>query len=151
MVMAGAYKLLEHFPNTSFAQSNIDSYNTELIQEIERIRDFIVLHYLTGRTDTPHWAYCQNMKLPDSLAQRIELYKHTGRIRCKPGELFTDLSWFYIFDGIGMSPESHDPLMDVVNMNQFREILGAIANDTALASRSVPSHDSYFSADVPIR
>jgi tryptophan 7-halogenase len=151
MVMAGAYKLLEHFPNASFAQSNIDSYNTELIQEIERIRDFIVLHYLTGRTDTPHWAYCQNMKLPDSLAQRIDLYKRTGRIRCKPGELFTDLSWFYIFEGIGMNPESHDPLMDVVNMNQLREILGAISKDTALASLSVPSHDSYFSLQAATR
>src|SRR6202035_2380761 len=114
LVMSGVYKLLEHFPDTSFAQSNIDSYHTELIQEIERIRDFIVLHYLTGRTDTPLWAYCQSMKLPDSLVQRIELYQRTGRIRVKAGELFTDLSWFYIFEGIGVTPESYDPLMDVV-------------------------------------
>jgi tryptophan 7-halogenase len=149
MVMAGAYKLLEHFPNLSFAQSNIDSYNGELIQEVENIRDFIVLHYLTGRTDTPHWAYCQNMKLPDSLVRRIELYERTGRIRCKPGELFTDLSWYYIFEGIGMAPDSYDPLMDVVNMDQLREIFGSLAQSTALAARSVPSHDSYFSAGKP--
>jgi len=38
-----------------------------------------------------------------------------------------------------------------VNMNQLKEILGAISKDTALASRSVPSHDSYFSTEVPIR
>jgi tryptophan 7-halogenase len=151
MVMAGVYKLLEHFPNTSFAQSNIDSYNTELIHEIERIRDFIVLHYLTGRTDTPHWAYCQNMKLPDSLVQRIELYEGTGRIRPKIGELFTDLSWFYIFEGIGMTPKSHDPLMDVVTLAQLREILGSMAQATALAAKGVASHDSYFSAAIPNR
>ena len=151
LVMSGVYKLLEHFPNTSFAQSNIDSYNTELIQEIERIRDFIVLHYLTGRSDTPLWAYCQSMKLPDSLMQRIELYKRTGRIRTKVGELFTDLSWFYIFEGIGITPESHDPLMDVVTMAQLRDILGSIAQSTTLAAQTVPSHDSYFSAGIPIR
>ncbi|HEY0800897.1 MAG TPA: tryptophan halogenase family protein [Steroidobacteraceae bacterium] len=145
MVMSATYKLLEHFPTTSFAQANIDSYNAELIQEIERIRDFIVLHYLTGRTDTPLWAYCQSMKLPDSLLQRIELYKRTGRVRYKAGELFTDLSWFYIFEGIGVSPDNYDPLMDVVDMNQLREILGSLAQSHALAAGGVPSHDSYFS------
>jgi tryptophan 7-halogenase len=151
LVMSGVYKLLEHFPNTSFAQSNIDSYNNELIQEIERIRDFIVLHYLAGRADTPLWTYCQNMKLPDSLLQRIELYKRTGRIRPKVGELFTDLSWFYIFEGIGISPESYDPLLDVVTMAQLREILGSMAQATAAATQGVPSHDSYFPAGIPTR
>jgi len=152
LVMSGVYKLLEHFPNTSFAQSNIDSYNGELIQEIERIRDFIVLHYcLTARSDTPLWAYCRSMKLPDSLAQRIELYKHTGRVRIKAGELFTDLSWFYIFEGMGVTPESYDPLLDVVTMAQLRDILSSMAQATALAAHGVPSHDSYFSAGLPNR
>lgn len=151
LVMSGVYKLLEHFPNTSFAQSNIDSYNCELIQEIERIRDFIVLHYLTGRVDTPLWAHCQSMKLPDSLAQRIELYRRSGRIRPKIGELFTDLSWFYIFEGIGITPEGYDPLMDVVTMAQLREILGSIAQSTAEAAQPAPSHDSYFTAAAAAR
>jgi tryptophan halogenase len=152
LVMSGVYKLLEHFPNTTFAQSNIDSYNGELIQEIERIRDFIVLHYcLTERSDTPLWAYCQSMKLPDSLAQRIELYKRTGRVRIKAGELFTDLSWFYIFEGMGVTPESYDPLLDVVTMAQLRDILSSMAQATALAAHGVPSHDSYFSAGIPNR
>jgi tryptophan halogenase len=150
MVISGTYKLLEHFPNTAFAQENIDSYNNELIQEIERIRDFIVLHYLTGRTDTPLWAYCQAMKLPDSLLQRIELYKRTGRIRYKAGELFTDLSWFYIFEGIGITPESYDPMMDVVALGQLREILGAMAQSHTQAAQGVPSHDSYFSPGFAI-
>ena len=74
--MSGVYKLLEHLPNSSFAQSNIDSYNTELIQELERIRDFNVLHYLTGRSDTPLWTTSRSMTLPDSLAQAIDLPAH---------------------------------------------------------------------------
>jgi tryptophan halogenase len=151
MVMSGAYKLLEHFPNRSFAQENIESYNRELIEEIERIRDFIVLHYLTGRVDTPLWASCQSMKLPDTLERRIELYKRTGRIRYRAGELFTDLSWFYIFDGIGITPETHDPLMDVVTMKQLREILAAMAKSNEQAGQGVPSHDSYFCAGISAR
>jgi tryptophan halogenase len=150
LVMSGVYKLLEHFPNTGFTQVNIDSYNTELIQEMERIRDFIALHYcLTERSDTALWAYCRAMKLPDSLTERIELYRRTGRIRIKAGELFTDLSWFYIFEGMGVRPDSYDPLMDVVSLPQLRNIFSSLAQATAVAAQGARSHDSYFAAVPP--
>jgi tryptophan halogenase len=152
LVMSGVYKLLEHFPNLGFTQSNIDSYNNELIQEMERIRDFIVLHYcLTERTDTPFWQYCRSMALPDTLVNRIELYRRTGRIRVKPGELFTDVSWFYIFDGLGVRPETYDPLLDVVTLPQLRDILSSMAIATDSAARAAPSHDSHFAAGPAAR
>jgi tryptophan halogenase len=145
LVMSGMYKLLEHFPTVNFERSNIDSYNAETIGEIERIRDFIALHYcLTERTDSSLWSYCRSMPLPDSLAHRIELYRHTGRIRTRPGELFTDLSWFYIFDGMGVRPENHDPLMDVVPLPQLRDILGSLAQATAAGARDARPHDGFF-------
>jgi hypothetical protein len=50
-----------------------------------------------------------------------------------------------------MTAESNDPLMDVVNMSQLREIFGSIAQSTALAAQPVPSHDSYFPAGIPTR
>jgi tryptophan halogenase len=150
LVMSGVYKLLEHFPNAAFAQSNIDSYNAELIREMERIRDFIALHYcLTERSDTPLWAYCQAMKLPETLEQRIELYRRTGRIRIGAGELFTDLSWFYIFEGMGVRPETYDPLLDVVTLPQLRDIFSSLAQATAVAAQGARSHDSYFAPVHP--
>jgi tryptophan halogenase len=152
LVMSGVYKLLEHFPEQGFAQSNIDSYNAELTQEMERIRDFIVLHYcLTERTDTPFWSYCRSMKLPDSLLGRIELYRATGRIRTRPGELFSDLSWFYVFEGLGVKPKSYDPLLDVVTLPQLRDILSSMATATDAAARIAASHDSHFAAGPAAR
>ena len=152
MVMSGTYKLLEHFPNKRFAQENINSYNNELIQEIERIRDFIILHYLTGRNDTPHLAILSdNATARAALLERMELYRRCGRIRYKAGELFTDLSWFYIFEGIGITPESYDPLIDVVKAEQLQEILKSIAQAHAAAAEGVPSHDSYFAAATQAR
>ena len=150
LVVSGLYKLLEHFPDRDFVQPNIDSYNEELIAEMDRIRDFIVLHYcLNAREHEPLWAYCRSMALPDSLKERMELYRTTGRIRTRPGELFTDLSWFYIFEGLGMRPERHDPLMDMVSTEQLREILDTMARATAAGARNAPLHDSYFAAAGP--
>jgi tryptophan halogenase len=84
------------------------------------------------------------MALPDSLRARIDRYQANGRIRHRPGELFSDLSWFYIFEGMGLRPGRHDPLMDVVTGEQLREILGKLARATREAAGAAPSHDSHF-------
>jgi len=145
LVISGVFHLLEHFPDRSFDPRNIESYNRELIVENERIRDFIVLHYyLTQREDAPLWRDCQSMDIPDSLRERIELFSGTGRIRPLAGELFTDLSWFYILEGLGARPRSHDPLLDVVPVSQLSEILVSIARANAAVVAATPLHDSYF-------
>jgi tryptophan halogenase len=84
------------------------------------------------------------MPIPESLQQRIELYRRSGRVRPRAGELFTDLSWFYIFEGSGVRPDDYDPLLDVVTVPQMQEILAALATSTAGAARDAPSHDSFF-------
>ena len=145
LVISGMYALLEHFPDLDFDPVNIDSYNEEVIHEFERVRDFIILHYCTTRrTDSPLWAQCGAMTLPDSLADRMDIYRRTGRIRERAGELFTAPSWFYVYEGMGVEPERYDPLMDVVKPGQLRDILQALAKETALGARDAPSHDSYF-------
>ncbi|HWS64276.1 MAG TPA: tryptophan halogenase family protein [Steroidobacteraceae bacterium] len=150
LVTSGMFHLLEHFPDKAFDQTNIDSYNAELIDEAERVRDFIVLHYhLTQRDDAPLWRYCRSMAIPDSLRDRIDLYRHTGRIRPRAGELFTDLSWFYIFEGLGLRPDSCDPLLDVVPVAKLREILASMANSTAAIAKAARSHGSFFTANAP--
>lgn len=145
LMVSGVYRLLEHFPDRSFDQRNTDSYNREVITEFEHVRDFIVLHYcLTRRDDTPFWRYCSSMPIPDSLRERIDLYRATGRIRPRAGELFTDLSWFYIFEGLGVRPASYDPMLDVVSGPELGRILQSLSQATALAMQGAPSHDSYF-------
>jgi len=147
LVMSSVYNLLDRFPDTSFDQANIDAYNRELTDELEHIRDFIVLHYCaTQRDDTPLWRYCQSMALPDSLRERIEIYKGTGRVRPRAGELFTDLSWFYIFDGLGVEPSAYDPMVDLVDAAKLRGFMAGLARANAEALKAAPAHDSYFPA-----
>ena len=145
LVASGLYHLLEHFPDRAFEQSNIDTYNSRVIEETETIRDFIVLHYcLTQREDTPFWRYCGSMSIAQSLAERIELYRGTGRIRTRAADLFTDLSWFYIFEGQGVRPAGYDPLLEVISLDQLRGILTSMAAATAAVARDSAPHDSYF-------
>ena len=147
LVISGVYNLLDHFPDMAFEPANIAGYNAELAAEMAHIRDFIVLHYaVTRRDDTPFWRRCAEMVLPDSLRERLDLYRASGRIPNRPGELFTDVSWFYVYDGMGVQPDRHDPLMDVVQPAQFRDILGRLGAATAQALRAARPHDAFFAA-----
>lgn len=144
LVTSGVYHLLEHFPDRGFDQANIDTYNARVIDEVEAVRDFIVLHYcLTQRRDSPFWRYCGAMSIPTSLRERIELYRGTGRIRARPGELFTDLSWFYILDGLGIEPAAYDPLLDSASP-QLAASLETLRGQLLRELQQAPSHDSWF-------
>lgn len=145
LAINGVFNLLDHFPDRSFDRANIDSYNAELIADLERIRDFLILHYRgRRRDDTAFWADVRAARLPDSLAQRIALYRGTGRIRPRPGELFSDLSWFYIFEGLGMRPAGSDPLIDDVMFARALPLMRALRQGVERAVRQAPAHDSYF-------
>ena len=145
---SGIYHLLEHFPDRNFDQANIDTYNARAIEELEAVRDFIVLHYcLTQRRDTPLWRYCGSMRLPASLAERIELYRGTGRVRPRAGELFTDLSWFYILDGLGVEPRAHDPL---AHGAQTGTALQTLRSQLLQEVREARTHDSFFAPGSPL-
>ena len=145
LAINGVYNLLDHFPDRNFDPANIAAYNEELIGEVEHVRDFIILHYcLTERDDSELWRACRAMSLPDSLQARIDLYRATGRIRPRARDLFTDLSWFYILDGMGVRPAAYDPLIDVVPRDRLAGILAELARDHAAALTGARSHDSYF-------
>ena len=147
LVTSGLYHLLEHFPDRDFDQANIDAYNARVIEELETIRDFLVLHYcLVQREDSAFWRHCRSMAIPPSLRERIELYRGTGRIRAGAGELFTELSWFYILEGLGVRPTACDPLLEVLGADQLRGILGSLAAATAALVAAARPHDSYFPA-----
>jgi tryptophan halogenase len=145
LIVSGLYNLIDHFPDKSFDPVNIASYNAQLTNEIDRVRDFIVLHYcMTERTDSPLWQYCSSMPIPDTLAERIDLYRRTGRIFLQRYELFTDLSWFFVMDGLGLRPRAYNPLIDTADFQQVRGAMHEFRRRIAAEVAAAPSHDSFF-------
>jgi tryptophan halogenase len=139
------FNLLDHFPDKQFDPANIASYNAAIGDEFERVRDFILLHYcLPRRDDSPFWQAFGAMVLPDRLAQRIAMYQATGRIVQAGTELFTDLDWFYVFEGIGITPRNYDPLVDTVDFEQVKRLMLAISQKVSADVAAAPTHDSFF-------
>ncbi|MES1199975.1 MAG: tryptophan halogenase family protein [Pseudomonadota bacterium] len=146
-IINGVYNLIDHFPDQDFDPANIASYNTQLIDEFETVRDFIVLHYCTTRrSDTPFWRDCAAMAAPDALRARIDLYRGTGRIFVKPVDLFTDLSWFFVLDGMGVTPQAHDPLADIADFGAVRGALERLAAEVRTTAAAGLGHSEVLNA-----
>ncbi|MEO8064629.1 MAG: tryptophan halogenase family protein [Pseudomonadota bacterium] len=141
------FNLLDHFPDKQFDPANIASYNAAIGDELERVRDFTILHYcLPLRDESPFWQQCASMVLPETLARRVEMYRATGRIIQTSPEAFTDLDWFWIFEGMGITPRDYDPLVDTVDFEQVKRLMLAISQKVSADLAAAPSHDSFFAA-----
>ncbi len=144
---AGLFGLLDHFPDTQFAPANIAGYNAAIGGELERIRDYILLHYCAARRDdTPFWQHFAGLTLPEELTRRIETYRASGRVSIRGEEAFSDLDWFWILDGVGIVPRDYDPLVDTIDFEQVKRLMLAISQKVSADVSSAPTHDSFFAA-----
>jgi tryptophan 7-halogenase len=137
--------LLDHFPDKQFDPAHIASYNAIIADEYDRIRDFTLLHYrLTRRDDSAFWRGFAALDVPDTLAQRIDMYRAAGRVVLHKPELFNELDWFWIFEGMGVVPRDYDPLVDTIDFEQVKRVMIAITQKVSADTTAAPTHDSFF-------
>jgi tryptophan 7-halogenase len=141
LIQVGISRLMAHFPDRHFRQAEIDRYNRTMAFEYEKIRDFLILHFkATQRSDTPYWDYLREMPIPDYLADKIDLFRGSGRVFRENEELFNDTSWFAVFVGQGIIPESYDPMVDSMDEALFRERMAEIKAVIARSAEVMPDH-----------
>ena len=115
--------------------------------EFENIRDFLVLHFhLTERNDTPYWNALRTMEVPASLAERLEIYRASGRVFREPDELFTKTSWLAVMEGQSAGAVDEDPLALTVPDDQAAAYLARIAANAAAAVSAMPTHADFIAA-----
>ncbi|GAW95429.1 MULTISPECIES: tryptophan halogenase family protein [Colwellia] len=145
LIMSGILRLIRLFPFEGISPSAVNEYNQQLTTELEHIRDFIILHYhATERADTPFWQYCKNMEIPDSLKQRLALFKETGRIFTSEGELFRVDSWAQVMLGQGVYPEQYHQIAAIMKPHELDKFLSDIRQTIDKAVANLPSHQSFL-------
>lgn len=120
LIQEGITALLELFPGKSCAQSDVDEYNRRMDLEFDRIRDFILLHYVaTQRDDSEMWRHFSSMTLPDSLQEKIDAWMTRGLIQQYEHGVFLPPSWVAVMAGQNLIPRGYDPRVNILSDNDL--------------------------------
>ncbi|MFM5923412.1 MAG: tryptophan 7-halogenase, partial [Novosphingobium sp.] len=150
LVQTAINRLLEFLPNGPVAEADRDEFNRLAVWEIERIRDFVVLHYIAnGRTGEPFWDRLRSVELPETLARRIAMFRANGRIIRDGDELFDVPGWVQVMIGQGIVPERWHPLADQLSGEQLRAFLETVHGSYVQDAARMPSHADYIARYCP--
>ena len=145
LIQTGILRLVALFPGRGFNPADIAEYNRQSCFEFEDVRDFIIAHYkVTNRAGEPFWDYVRDMPVPDSLAERLDLFRSSARffVRGK-AELFREESWVQVLIGQGLAAR-HDPVADLVPEEALAEFMADIAEVIDEVADTMPDHAAFI-------
>ncbi|EZP51639.1 tryptophan 7-halogenase [Sphingomonas sp. RIT328] len=106
-------------------------------------RDVLILPYKVTERRDGCWRYGAAMPIPDSRAQKIELFRETRRAFRRNEELFAEQSWVQVMMGQGIMPRSHHPIAANSSDADLARLLDTLRRTVAAAVRGLPDHASY--------
>jgi tryptophan halogenase len=133
------HKLINYNPTV------IDKYNKSVTDVLENIRDFVCIHFINSRRDTEFWKDVANTKLPDSLQEELNLWKHRLPIK----EDFTGRSTYQLFQEIHFLMIMHGlELFDVESIkNEYNSLDDRLKN---MATSELERIENYINSSVSI-
>jgi len=144
LIQDAIQRLVDYFPDAQFSQTDVDEYNRQSRFHYERVRDFIILHYhLNQRDDSDFWKMCATMEIPETLKQKMDLYRSKGRIVRWDNELFSEVAWLQVFEGQNLKSEAYHPLVDLQDEKDIVEYLESVREVIAKCVGVMPDHAEF--------
>jgi tryptophan halogenase len=145
-IMIAVTRLMQMFPFEGVSEAVVRRFNEISKRELEGIRDFIILHYHLNQRDEPFWRECQTMEVPDSLAERIALFRESAQAYQAPDELFRTDSWVQVMLGQRLEPQAHHEFARLMRPEQLRGALANVARNIDDAVAALPQHQAFLDA-----
>ncbi|MGN6818275.1 MAG: tryptophan halogenase family protein [Sphingomonas sp.] len=144
LIQRAVLRLIRMMPQGEISERDIAEFNDQQHADTLQIRDFLILHYkATERRDSPFWRYCGTMEIPETLAQKIELFRETGRVFRRNEELFAENSWVQVMMGQGIMPRAYHPIAEKLRADELDALLGNLRDTVARTVASLPEHGAY--------
>jgi tryptophan halogenase len=151
LIQAAITGLVELFPEREISSIDRDEFNRLIDAEYDWIRDFLILHYhATERSDTAFWDYVRTMNVPDSLLDKIELFRRRGRIVKHREGLFLDASWVAVYLGQRVLPEGYDQRADLIPQAMLLQNMEALRAIIRQKAEQMPDHRSHIERYCPM-
>ena len=145
LIQEGLVRFVALMPDTSFNPANAIEYNRVMGMTYDRIRDFILLHYVaTRRDDTEFWRYVQNLELSDILQHRITLLNKAGHYVDYEYDLFKLDSWLAVMEGQGLGPTVYNQVADEIDAQQLTQTMAQLRHAISEITKQMPTHKQYI-------
>ena len=145
LIQSGIARLIDMLPDRRMSLALQSRYNAEAAFELERIRDFLILHYhATARRDIEFWKYCANMAIPPELEEKIRLFRDSGRFYRHADEFFALTSWVQVMIGQGIVPAGYHPLVDAVPAQELAQLGESVRGVIAACVAAMPAHEEFI-------
>ena len=144
LIQRAILRLIRMMPMGEVSERDVAEFNEQQHTDMEQVRDFLILHYkATERRDSPFWRHCADMEIPESLTQKIELFRQTGRVFRKNEELFAENSWIQVMMGQGIMPQSYHPVATKLSDEELDQLLAGLRDNVARTVAGLPEHHAY--------
>jgi tryptophan 7-halogenase len=145
LIQVTIQRLILLFPHAGDNERRRREFNRAAAAEYEYIRDFLILHYHANqRRGESFWDDCRNMDIPESLRERIELFRENAGIFCATEDLFQLHSWLQVMWGQGIRPKATHPFVEAVapqdRANYLRDLRALIGQ----AAQRLPAHGEFI-------
>ncbi|MBF7072316.1 tryptophan 7-halogenase [Glaciecola sp. MH2013] len=160
LIQSGITKLIELFPELEDASKttvagepsayklnhfDMDEYNAQMSLEYERIRDFLLLHYVANeKDDSPMWQYYREMELPQSLEDKLDAWLHRGYIQRYEIGAFLPPSWVAVMLGQNLTPKNVDPRVQNTEAKYSLEVARNMRKRIHEGSQQAQSHAKFL-------
>ena len=145
LVMTAIIRLIRLFPFGDKSQALADRFNQETREEIETVRDFIILHYKqTQRQDSDFWNAYRTMDIPETLAHRMQIFKENGYVWPDDVALFRVDSWVQVMMGQGLTPQSYHNAGKLTPGNGLEQSLAKIKASIDAKVQKLPTHQQFI-------
>ncbi len=151
VIQTAINRLLDLLPSGDVSDATRDDFNARTRFEMERIRDFIILHYHANqREGEPFWDGLRTMEVPEPLHHKIELFRSAARVTASFDELFDARAWIQVLLGQNVIPESYHPVADLLPEERLREFLDGLERSHVQEVSGWRDHGAFVATFAPV-
>ena len=144
LIQEGITELIQLFPDRDFAPSDQAEYNRRMNLNYERVRDFLLLHYVANQREGEMWRHFREMALPDSLQEKLDAWLTRAYIIKYEFGVFLPPSWIAVMLGQNLIPRGYDRRADVLPSDEVARRAAALRASMRDAAERAPSHEDFI-------
>jgi tryptophan halogenase len=145
LVQGAIAQLIEMFPIGHVREADVAEFNRATDLEYDRIRDFLILHYhATTRDDSSFWNHVRTMDVPDSLNDKMELWRRSARVAKYSQGLFFEPSWVSVYLGQGIFPDGWDQRADIAPGGDLEAAVDRLRAQVSNRVAAMPDHRAFL-------